>query len=86
MSYKIFRPDRNICSYHQDIIDFAKKIQNFREKDYETVADLLSDVEYLASKIEELGEYALVAGQKMEDRLVEYKHGIESLGFKRIKL
>jgi hypothetical protein len=85
MPWKVIVPDRSICSYHNDILDNAKKLQNLREGDYEEISDVLSEVNNLAYDIEQWVECALVCGDKMESRMFEYREAIESLGFKRNK-
>ena len=85
MGYVTIKPDQNICSYHNDMIELARELQNIKPRHYDNIEDALDDVQTLAYKIEQAGEYALVCGQNMEDRLTEYKDAIESLGFKRIK-
>jgi hypothetical protein len=83
MNWKTVIPDRSICSYHNDILDNAKKLQNMRERDYDEVRDVLSEVNSLAYDIEQWVENALVCGEKMEGRLFDYREAIENLGFKR---
>jgi hypothetical protein len=85
MNWKTVVPTRNICDYHNDILDNAKKLQNMRERDYDEVRDVLSEVNSLAYDIEQWVEYALVCGEKMEGRMAEYRDAIENLGFKRNK-
>jgi hypothetical protein len=85
MAWITITPDRSICSYHNDILDNAKKLQNLRERDYEEISDVLSEVSSLAYDIEQWAEYALVCGDKMEGRMAEYREAIESLGFTRNK-
>ena len=85
MSWKVVKPDQNICSYHSVILEKVKDLQNIREGDYETVADVLWKVSDLADDIEKAVSYALVCGEHMEGRLQDYRDAIESLGFQRIK-
>jgi hypothetical protein len=85
MAWKTVIPDRSICSYHNDILDNARKLQNMRERDYEEIKNVLSEVSSLAYDIEQWAENALVCGEKMEGRMAEYREAIESLGFKRIE-
>jgi hypothetical protein len=85
MNWKTVTPNRSICSYHNDILDNAKKLQNMRERDYDEVRDILSEVNSLAYDIEQWAEYALVCGEKMEGRMAEYRDAIENLGFTRNK-
>ena len=81
-----------ICHRHDYAIKAINKIRNnisrtlrFSKDDTEELVNLLDDIDYeLYTIIDEIEE-AKTSGQKMEDRLQEYKSTIESLGFIRDK-
>jgi hypothetical protein len=74
---------RNICDYHDDIIKTALEIEKIKENQYETVEEVLYEVQHLAWDIRSWAEEAKEAGQSMENRLSEYRDAIEGLGFER---
>ena len=74
-----------ICNSHDKIIKLANQIQQFTERDFETVKEALDEIESLAWDIRTEAETALEMGKKMEDRLGEYSSAIEDLGFKRVR-
>ena len=80
-----FKPDQNICTYHDYIIENANDICKIRELDYDDIHYLLLEVQRLADLIIENAEYAKVCGEKMEGRMYDYRSAIEGLGFKRDK-
>lgn len=77
--------NQNICDYHKIIQDKSNEISKLKAKNYETVEDLLDEVQSLADDIYSIVDYALEAGQRMENRLKDYKNTIEGLGFERVK-
>ena len=76
---------RNICDIHKEIKDYAWDIQKIKSQQYETVEDLLSEVQWIADQIEDAADEALEAGKSMENRLIEYRCAIEDLGYKRVR-
>ena len=74
----------NICHYHYKILTKADEILKIKDNSYENIDNLLYDVQSLANDIYNLAELAKEAGMSMENRLKEYKKGIEYLGFARI--
>jgi len=71
------KKQRYICSIHDEIREVAEDLETL-------LSDFLSKepVEKL-QRIQELAEEAREAGERMEARLLDYKHTIEGLGFKR---
>jgi len=80
-----YKPTKNICDYHADIIDNAKGLQRLSPSSFESVDEVIDYINSIASDIEVAGEYALQAGNNMEYRLQNYRDSIESLGFTRNK-
>jgi hypothetical protein len=68
-----------------DIKKSAEEILYLKERDFEGVSELLNYVQYRANDIWALADDAYQSGNKMEDRLREYRDAIESLGFTRSK-
>lgn len=75
----------NICNYHYQIKEKAVEILRIKDNTYNSIEDLLFNIQSLADDIYKLAEKALSAGESMEYRLKEYKEGIEYLGFERVK-
>jgi ElaB/YqjD/DUF883 family membrane-anchored ribosome-binding protein len=70
---------RYICSIHDEIEEIASSLE-------EMLGSFLSKEPLeMLKKIQLLTQEAKEAGQSMEDRLKEYKHTIESIGFQRKK-
>lgn len=70
---------RYICSIHDEIREIAEDLE-------ELLSDFLSKEPLNKIKrIQELADEAKEAGQHMEDRLKDYKHSIEAMGFQRKK-
>ena len=67
-----------ICHLHQAIQEHAESLLDM---DNPTKAAVRKH----AKKIIRLTEEALLAGQSMEDRLMEYYNGVISMGFERDK-
>lgn len=63
--------------YVIDIIERAKR--------YDSLEDDIECIEHELNKISELIEVTQEMVEKMEDRMKQYKEGIEKLGFIRIK-
>lgn len=72
---------KTICDFHNKIVKLAKELQNLSWTD--DVSEIRKYVEDNANDIQGWAEDALISGQKMEDRLKEYRDAIESLGFDR---
>jgi len=72
-----------ICNSHDKIIKLANQIEQYRERDFETVKEALDEIESIAWDIRTEAEEAKEMGIKMEDRLREYYSAIEDLGFTR---
>jgi hypothetical protein len=83
--YSPYKPTKTICEYHNNIISQSKELQHMKENDFESIGDVINFVINKADDIENDAQFALQAGQNMEDRLIEYKSSIESLGFTRNK-
>ena len=66
----------NICSYHEDIKMFAKRIKKSTD---------LNEINQYADEIIDLAKKAKVAGQHMENRMRVCREGIEAMGFVRKK-
>jgi hypothetical protein len=79
------RKSVTLCDYHSDIYKAASEILRIRDKDYEDINDLLSKVQDLADDIYCAVEVCTEMGNKMEDRMREYREAIEGLGFQRVK-
>jgi hypothetical protein len=77
----------NICSTHDEIIRKSSEILNLHRRinneDCEDLMSRLEDALSLASDIYDLANDAKKCGQRMEDRLKDYRSSIESLGFTR---
>lgn len=76
---------QNICHLHNEIIQKCKELNKLGRYSYDSIEDLIREVEYIVGYIEDYANEALESGQKMEDRLIEYKEAIEGLGFVREK-
>jgi hypothetical protein len=76
---------RIICQLHDEIMKKAQTIERYKERDFDTVEDVLNEVQSLAWDIVGLAETAKVRGQAMEDRLSDYRSTIEGLGFTKIE-
>ena len=74
-----------ICNIHNQIIQLAESISKISIYRYDDRGDLKGEIDDMIFKIIELTNKALDCGQKMEDRLRDYRETIESLGFKRDK-
>jgi hypothetical protein len=69
-----------ICGHHATIMRKCEEIK------YAYLENLDSDdINQLIEDIYEEARLALIDGQKLEDRLKEYRSAIESLGFERVK-
>lgn len=66
-----------ICSHHDNIIHWCSELSLLVE-DNKEILDKIHKIECAVTDAKNIG-------QKMEDRLREYKDTIESLGFKRRK-
>ena len=78
----------SICSRHDGIIRLAKKIEDYkwtRIDNIEEAEKILYELADIASDIRIEVEQAKESGQKMEDRMSDYKSTIEGLGFVRDK-
>lgn len=73
------RRKRNICEVHDEIRSLAEDL----EKDLNGKVTKKSI--QMLRRIQKIAEEAKESGQAMEDRLNEYKDGIESIGFNRNK-
>ena len=79
MSRRKVKAKRNICEVHYAIKELAEDIE---EEFQEFVSKkALKKIQ----EIQKLSDEALGYGQSMENRLNEYKDGIENLGFRRKK-
>ena len=81
---KRIKVKRTICSVHDEIYDFAYDIEALIDdldilKKHKT--PILSKLKKIKSDAKEAKEY----GQRMEDRMSEYRYAIEELGFVRKK-
>lgn len=77
-----------ICHAHDIIRDLACEIKYIGETlqyDRSAIDEQISKLIGCTEKILEIANYATDRGQRMEDRLKEYRSKIEKLGFKRIK-
>jgi len=81
----IYRPQKTICDYHNEIISASKELQHIKSSDFDDIEDVINFVTNRADDIEGDAQLALQAGQNMEDRLFLYKDTIESMGFVRKK-
>jgi hypothetical protein len=71
-----------ICTYHAHIQQALKEIDRCMHRDDPKA---MSDaIEWLVLATNAVG-HAFRAGQAMEDRLVQYRQAIESLGFVKVK-
>lgn len=82
---KIDPPHKNICDFHAEIIDLATGMIKITWSSYSDMRSLEIDIMNFVDEIVKNAEWAMVAGQKMEDRLSLYRDAIESLGFERKK-
>ena len=73
-------PKKKICTKHDEIYDLCDEL-----KDLDFNKSVKKKVLSIANKIQKLVNSAKNDGQNMEDRLMEYYHTINSLGFKRSK-
>lgn len=73
-----------ICNKHEKIIKLVEKIERYRERDFETVGELLEEVQSIAWDIRTLAEECKEMGQSMEGRLRGYYDAITGLGFERV--
>ena len=80
---------KNICRIHDDIMEKSSEIMSLdkyiNKEDCEDLLGRLEEALSLASDIYNLAHEAKGCGQRMEDRLSEYKSSIEDLGFIRKK-
>ena len=76
---------RNICDIHKEIKEYGWSIQKIKPNQYDTIEELLSEVQWIADRICDVADEALTSGNSMEGRLSEYRDTIESLGFRRSK-
>lgn len=74
MAYK----GETICGVHDSIIKKANEIMKLKARNFETVEDVLDEVQSLADDIEDLAEKAKDMGQSMEDCIVTRRRAIES--------
>jgi len=75
---------RPICDVHNDICELALDVM----ADVDDQISLQKDKRHIFKKLQKIldnAQEALQYGQKMEDRLMEYKNTIEDIGFKRKK-
>jgi len=70
---------RNICSVHHDIRGLAEELEE-EFKEFVSKKALRK-----VREIQKLADEALEYGQSMENRLHEYRDGIENIGFGRRK-
>jgi len=69
---------RNICTVHGFIYTLARDL----EREYGERLPKIAQAKL--ARIQTLAEEAKDYGQAMEDRLLEYRDGVENLGFKRV--
>lgn len=79
-----------ICNNHDEILDAVRKIylESRAIQNSDGVDEMhryAAEIERWASDIEDAAFYAKESGQAMENRLSEYYHAIEDLGFVRRK-
>ena len=75
------KENEQICTYHQYIENRALEIMKIKNNSYDEIEDLLYEVQDIADDIYDVVLVALEAGQRMENRLKEYREAIEGLGF-----
>jgi hypothetical protein len=76
---------KTICNLHDEIKDWATKICDIKLRHYETAEDAFTEAQDYANQILNIIDDAKVDGEKMEERLIEYREAIEGLGFERKK-
>lgn len=74
---------RNICDIHDEIMKKSNKIGRLKSGDYEDINSLMEEFQDFANEVYSLAYDAKEAGQKMENRLKDYRQSIEGLGFIR---
>ena len=77
------REDIYICDTHKKIKNMANSLKLLRNSEDQSIDGILSKVEEIANRVLELTKEATLSGQSMEDRLIQYRKAIESLGFQR---
>jgi phage host-nuclease inhibitor protein Gam len=73
---------RNICDVHDEITEVAKEMVQ-EAAGIETVGRLRRNIGKFSRRLERLASEAKDYGVHMENRLYDYRHAIENLGFER---
>lgn len=73
-----------ICTKHEEIIAICRTWLEELPPEPGTPEEF-SGIHQAFRDIKELAEEAMEMGQRMEDRLIDYKAAIKSLGYERVK-
>jgi len=72
-----------ICNKHDKIMKLADDLDRLDSRRYDTVEDVLNEVQSIAWDIRDLAEKAKEQGESMENRLIDYSDAMIGLGFTR---
>jgi len=72
-----------ICNKHDKIARLASDLERLDYRRYDTVEDVISEVQSIAWDIRVLAEGAKEDGESMEARLIDYSSAMIGLGFTR---
>ena len=72
-----------ICNKHDKIAKLASDLERLDYRRYDTVEDIINEVQSIAWDIRVLAEEAKEQGESMEERMKDYMSAIMGLGFSR---
>ena len=76
---------RKICKDHDDILDLIADIEDLIDILETSKKSITNRIKRKLIKIYDLTLHAKDSGQSMENRLSQYRHRIEDLGFRRAR-
>jgi len=77
--------NRNVCEYIENIRQLTNIIDKLRVKDYDSVEDIIEDIQDISSYIDDNIDYIQDAVNRMERKLYACLNAIENLGFVKLE-